>query len=440
MTTHSSHARRDLGTKYRVLLDISQQISRSLDLQEVLDHLLLALRSVVDYDAAGIFVLNRNVPVARGAAVNLIDGMATVGFPGIPERDDPMLRSGKGIVGHVVSTGENIIAEDVSRDPHYIEGRAGTRSEIAVPIISNGAVIGALNLESDRLAAFSAADEELLEAFAVAAAISIQKAVLHRQVLDKQRIDQQLKLAHEVQAGLLPAAAPAIPGYNIAGFNVPAWDIGGDYFDYLPLTGNRLGIVIADVSGKGLPAALLMATFRAALRSEVRKDRPIPDVINDVHGMLVESMDTSRFVTAVYGVLDPGPGTFTYINCGHCPPVLLRADGGREVLSTGRTALGMFCGQSALTSTAHLLPGDTLLLYTDGVVELTDSSDKEFGDERLGRVLADCAARPAIEIIETVLQAAHDHAGREHYDDDVTLVVVKRDPTSALDALPTRSR
>lgn len=417
---------RGSDVKYHLLLEISQQISRTIDLQEVLNHLLQSLRSVVDYDAAGIFVLNRSVPLGPGPITNMIAGMAVVGFPHIEARNDPMLRSGKGIVGHVIRTGETVVAPDVSLDERYIDGRAGTRSEIAVPIISNGQVIGALNLESGQLGIYSETDAELLEAFAVAAAISIEKSVLHRQVIEKHRIEQQLKLAHEVQASLLPAGAPFVSGYDIAGFNLPAWDVGGDYFDYFPLTDGRLGIVIADVSGKGVPAALLMATFRAALRSEVRKDRPIPAIIEDVHNMLAESMDTSQYVTAVYGTLDPRSGAFTYVNCGHSPPMLIRAGGRREFLPTGRRALGMFGSDPAATCAVHLGAGDTLLLYTDGVVELTDARDIEFGAARLGRVLTESAARPACEIIGELLRATRAYAGRERYDDDFTLVVVKR--------------
>jgi phosphoserine phosphatase RsbU/P len=428
MDTTAQLGARGPDAKYRLLLEISQQISRTIDLQEVLTHLLRSLRAVVDYDAAGIFVLNREVPLGPGAIANMIAGMATFGFAHIAEGNDPMLRSGKGIVGHVIRTGEPVVAPDVSRDPHYIAGRAGTQSEIAVPIVSNAEVIGALNLESDRLEAYSARDAELLEAFAVAAAISIEKSVLHRQVIEKHRIDRQLKLAQEVQSSLLPAAAPALEGYDIAGVNLPAWDVGGDYFDYFPLPDGQLGLVIADVSGKGVPAALLMATFRAALRSEVRKNRPIPAVIEDVHGMLVESMDTSRYVTAVYGVLDPRLGAFTYVNCGHNPPMLLRARGERELLPTGRAALGMFHGEPAAPCTVHLGASDTLLLYTDGVVELTDANQTEFGEARLGRALSDSAARPAREIIGALLDATRAYAGRERYDDDVTLVVVKREP------------
>lgn len=428
MEIPSRPASRSADTKYRLLLEISQQISRSLDLQDVLNQLLRSVRSVVECDAAGIFVLNRNMPFGFGGGPNLIAGMAAFGFPGLAEGNDPMLRSGRGIVGHVIRTGKPIIASDVATDPHYIEGRADTRSELAVPIISNAEVIGALNLESDRLDAYSAADAELLEAFAVAAAISIEKAVLHEQIVEKQRIEQQLKIAREVQASLLPAGPPIVAGYDIAGVNLPAWDIGGDYFDYFPLRDNRIALVIADVSGKGVPAALLMATFRAVLRNEVRRDRPIPVLINEVHATLVESMDSSRFVSAVYGMLDPPSGSFSYVNCGHNPPLLQRACGDYELLPTGRPALGMFGGEPTEPSTVELGPGDALLLYTDGVVELTDARFQEaFGEARLAQVLSECAARPARDILSALIDATRAHARRDRYDDDFTLVVVKRD-------------
>jgi serine phosphatase RsbU (regulator of sigma subunit) len=411
---------------YRLLLDISQQISRTTELEEVVAHLLRSVRSVVDFDAAGIFVLNRNVPFGLESGTNKIAAMATIGFEHIRTGTDPMLRSGKGIVGHVIHTGEPVIAPDVRLDMRYIAGRPQTRSEIAVPILSNEEVIGALNLESDRLDAFSASDAELLEAFAVAAAISIEKAILHRQMLEKHRLEQQIVTAREVQASLLPSRAPLVAGYDIAGLNLPAWDVGGDYFDYLPLPDGRLGLVIADVSGKGVPAALLMATFRAALRTEVRKPRPISAIIDDVHQTLVESMDNTRFVTAVYGVLDPRDATFTYVNCGHNPPMLLRAGGSCEFLPTDRWAVGMLASKPVTPSTVRLGRGDTLLLYTDGVIEVADANDDDFGEDRLVRVVSDAAVRPAREIIGALLEATRAHSGRTQYDDDFTLLVVKR--------------
>ena len=147
----------------------------------------------------------------------MIAAMATVGFEHMLPGHDPMLRSGKGIVGHVIRTGQIVVAPDVLDDPHYIEARVDTRSEIAIPIVTNTQVIGALNLESNRLDAFSDADAELLRAFAIAAAIGIEKARLHQEVVEKHLIDQQLRIARDVQAGLLPAGPPAIAGYDVSG-------------------------------------------------------------------------------------------------------------------------------------------------------------------------------------------------------------------------------
>ena len=418
----------DPETKYRLLLKISQDLSGTLELQDILRRLLAAVRSAIPYDAGGIFVLSRRVPIGRDARSHLIAGMALVGFPDTPRDDDPMLRSGKGVIGHVIRTGERVIAPDVRLDPRYVAGRPPTLSELAVPIVSNREVIGALNLESDRLDSFSPADAELLEFFAVAAAVSIEKAILHQHVLEKQRLEQQLAIAREVQASLLPAEAPRLAGYDVAGINLPTWAIGGDYFDYIPLAGDRLGLVVADVAGKGVPAALIMATFRAALRTELRSGDDLLSVVEEVDRVLLESMDRSRFVTAVFGVLDPGSGGFAYVNCGHNPPLVLRAGGGSDLLDRGRPALGMLGTWRAETGLARLDAGDMLVLYTDGVVELMAPDQVEFGVERLTGVLRESAGLPAEQIVTAVVESTRAYAGRVGYEDDFTLVVLKRGP------------
>jgi sigma-B regulation protein RsbU (phosphoserine phosphatase) len=414
-------------TKYRLLLEISRKISRTLELQDLLDQILESVRLAIPYDAGGIFVLHDSVPLAPGPTANLIAGVAQVGYDEWPRRENPMLRSGRGIVGHVIRTGETVVAPDVHRDSRYVVGRAATRSELAVPIVSNAQVIGALNLESDRKDAFGEADSEMLQFFAVAAAIAIEKALLHRQVLEKQRIEAQLRIARDVQAGLLPQAAPEVHGYDIAGVNLPTWEIGGDYYDYIPLPDGRLGMVVADVSGKGVPAALIMATFRAALRAELRREGRLVGVVEGINRILLDSTGASRFVTAVYGILDPGRGRFAYVNCGHNPPMLLGSRGGRIALDAGGPALGMVAEAAFASGEVALEPGDTLVLYTDGVVDLTDAQDVQYGLERLEGRLRAVAPMPAGDMILAVVDATRAFAGREGYADDFTLVVVKRE-------------
>jgi sigma-B regulation protein RsbU (phosphoserine phosphatase) len=328
----------------------------------------------------------------------------------------------------VIRTGESVTATDVRVDPRYVAGRAPTLSEVAVPISSGGHVIGALNLESDRVAAYSANDVQMLASFATAAAIFIDKAILHHQVLEKQHLDHQLMLAGEVQASLLPRDSPQVPGYDIAGINLPTMEIGGDYYDYIPLGGGRLGLVVADVSGKGVPAALIMATFRAALRSELRREVPIADVVDSVDRLLIDSMDWSRFVTAVFGILEPASGTFTYVNCGQTPPLLLRASGERVWLDRGGPALGMPIAAVRETASVHLETGDVLALYTDGVVEVFAEGGEEFGLARLEQVLRAAGAADARHIISAVVNATQSHAERSDYEDDFTLAVVRKLP------------
>jgi sigma-B regulation protein RsbU (phosphoserine phosphatase) len=415
-------------TKYRLLLEISRKISRTLELQEILDQILASVRLAIPHEAGGIFVLHENVPLAPGPAANLIAGMAAAGFDGGPAASDPMLRSGQGIVGHVIRTAETVLAPDVLGDPRYVAGRRTTRSELAVPIVSNERVIGALNVESDRPAAFSEADAELLQFFAAAAALAIEKALLHRQVLEKQRLESQLRIARQVQSGLLPATPPELPGYDVAAVNLPTWEIGGDYYDYIPLPDGRLGLVVADVSGKGVPAALIMATFRAALRTALRRDGCAVGVAEEMNRVLLEVTGAARFVTAVYGILDPASGRFAYVNCGHNPPLLLGADGRREVLDKGGPALGLVLAAGYEVAEITLAPGDLLALYTDGVVEPADATGQEFGRDRLEARLRAGAGLPAGDLVLAVVDATRTWVERLGYADDFTLVLVKRNP------------
>jgi phosphoserine phosphatase RsbU/P len=416
----------DLSQRYAILLELAQRISRTFDLPEILDTLLESVRRIVPYDAAGVFVLNHTLGLPGQPGDRAIAAMASVGFERDANRDDPMLRSGQGIIGRVITTGQPVVARDVRLDPHYVAGRRSSLSEVAVPISSNGKVIGALNLESDALGAYSSGDVAELTSFTAVAAISIEKAALHHHLLEKQHLEHHLALAHDVQAMMLPAAAPVVPGYDLAGINVPTMEIGGDYFDYLALAGGRWALVVADVSGKGMAAALIMATFRAALRAELRRAGSIEETVEAVNRLLRDSVDHSRYVTAVYGVLEPGSGAFTYMNCGQAPPILLRADGGCAWLDRGRPALGMPVNLPGESGCVVLEPGDVLVVYTDGVVELFDPGGEEYGRQRLEALLRSCAALSASELVSEVKRATIDFRAVAGYEDDFTLMVVKR--------------
>jgi phosphoserine phosphatase RsbU/P len=422
------------AAKYELLRDISYKIRDTLDLKVILNHLLDTVHQILPYDAAGIFVLNSDVlrtPYHRDRT--LIAGIAQRGFDQLPADLDPMLMEGKGIIGAVIRTGECVVLPDVRLDERYVAGRATTRSEIAVPIIRNRRPFGALNLESDRLDAFDEKDIEVLQFVADAASISIEKSILHTEILEKKRIDDQLQIAAELQERLLPAGPPQVKGYSIAGLCTPAYEVGGDYFDYVRLENGRLGIVVADVSGNGIAAALLMTSFRALFVPGARGGMSPAALMGQMNVLLPEFARKRDFITAFYGILDLASGAFTYANCGHNLPFLVRADGHIERLTKSGPSLSIIPDTQYETETVVLDEGDLLILYTDGVVEVFDSSHQEFGNERLEEVARRSREGPAGTVLREIVAATRSFLGEEPSHDDSTLVVIKRERHKTID-------
>src|SRR6476620_3449020 len=254
--------------KLRLLLDITKKISCSLDLHEVLNLVMDTLDSLIPYDASGIFVLQCKDPaeVPPGEEPCEFKSEAVRGYD-IDELSDLHLKLGEGFIGSVALSSQPVISPDVRNDPVYINARDRTRSEMVAPIISNEEVIGVFDLESDELNAYSEDDLDVLLLLASHVAIIIEKVMLHEQLIEKKRLQGQLEVARQVQLELLPARDPQLDGYDISAYNFPTEEVSGDYYDWVRIYGDEIGIVVADVSGKGVPAALLMAFLRASLRA-----------------------------------------------------------------------------------------------------------------------------------------------------------------------------
>jgi sigma-B regulation protein RsbU (phosphoserine phosphatase) len=414
--------------KYQLIRDISHQVRDTLDLDVILEHLLDVLKIVLDYDAAGIFVLNQDLVHERYTSPReMIAGICRRGFdPQFPE-EDAMLMHGLGITGFVILNGQSVIVPDVRLDERYIQGRQATLSEIVVPIIVSNRAIGALNLESDRLSAYIDDDIELLQFFADAAAISIQKSMLHRRLLEQELISKQLETASEVQSRLLPQDPPDLPGYDIAGICISADEIGGDYFDYIPLAGQRLGLTIADVSGHGISSALVMSAFRALLRTNARAKSSPAHIAMAINELLPEFTGDHHYVTALYAVLETISGNLTYINCGHPSPLLFRTDGALEKLDRRNAALGIIPGLDFTDHQISIGAGDLLVLYTDGVIELMNRQDEMFGIQRLSQVISENRAIAPAQLIDKIIEAAQDFSSNCEFRDDFTLLILRRE-------------
>src|SRR6266851_4513931 len=356
--------------KLRMLLDITKKISRSLDLQEVLNQVMDTLDSLIPYDAAGIFVLQcvDKALLAEGEEPCTFKAEAVRGYD-IDELSDLHLKLGEGFIGQVAVRGEPIISHDVLNDPVYINARGKTRSEMVAPIISNEEVIGVFDLESDELNAYSEDDLEVLMMLASQVAIIIEKVMLHEQLIEKKRLEGQLEVARQVQLELLPASDPVLPGYDISAYNFPTEEVSGDYYDWVRIYDDQIAIMIADVAGKGVPAALLMAFLRASLRAASHIGYAPQFSMSKVNYLLWESIERNQFVTAFYGILDATNGTLAYANAGHNPPLLVDADGNARFIEQGGLPLGMFRDTRYYEYYLTLEPGQTLVLYTDGVTE-----------------------------------------------------------------------
>jgi phosphoserine phosphatase RsbU/P len=413
--------------KYQLLKEISFKIKDTLDLNVILNHLLDALRTVIDYDAAGIFVLSEAIehPDYHFPGQK-IGGIAKRGYESTPLESDKMLSEGKGIIGYVINSKENLIIDDVRKDDRYIIGRKKTLSELAVPIIMNDKAIGALDVESDKLSAFNQNHLEILQFFADASAISLEKAILHHQILEKKKLEEQMQIAKDVQSSLLPANPPEIEGYEIAGVCIPTFEIGGDYYDYIKLDDNNLAIVIADVSGDGIPAALIMASFRAMLRNQLKINNEPAEIMNLLNQQIPEVSRKRDFITAFYAKLNFKEHICTYTNCGHNPPLLLRSNGKIELLEQGGAALNILEDVKFNFDSVKLEPGDQIIFYTDGVTEIFSEDSKEYGFERLQKVILDSQNKSASEIISNIVESTKNFSGTKLYRDDFTLVVLKR--------------
>jgi phosphoserine phosphatase RsbU/P len=354
-----------------------------------------------------------------------ISSIYTVGYD--PAQDDRLqLKIGQGLIGHVATTGVGVIVDDVSKDPHYINANSTTRSEIVVPIKIGDRMLGVINLESDELKMYGQRDMDLIQAFASQAAISLERARLHQSILEGKKLEQQMNIAREIQRSFLPKTDPMIAGYDIVGTNVSSGQVGGDYYDFIRIVDSHTGIAIGDVSGKGMPAALIMASFRASLIAEIRNNYSIRTICKKVNSLMLESLEPGNYVTAVYGVLDSRNHIFTFSNCGHNLPILLRKNGDVEYLREGGPVLGVADGAPYEERALMVNPGEVIVLYTDGVTEVFDKAGKEFGLERVVSIVKKNKSKSAREIQDAIHTAVLNFASPDHMFDDFTMIVIKR--------------
>ena len=327
----------------------------------------------------------------------------------------------RGMVGHVAATGKMRYARDVQQDPHYIACEPGISSEVSIPLKSAGSVIGVLCVAHHQVDAFSEDQLRVFQALAGHIAIAIVNARLFgRERFARERMQQESAEARVIQQALLLRPVPLIPGFAFETAWHPAGSVAGDWFDFIDLGRERYGIALADVSGKGMSAALLMSATRAILRSLAPLYSSPAQTLEHLNRTITEDLPTGKFVTMVYGVLDAASRTLTLASAGHLPPLLVNHHCSFLELDTG---LPLGLGASSYPQRTITLARDTqLLLYTDGITEAMDSKEEEYGPARL----IEHFLRPEASVGGLIADVRRFSAGSDQADDATAVLIRSR--------------
>lgn len=340
-------------------------------------------------------------------------------------------RISTGVRDRVLNEQTSILVNDVMSDEAFRGMQSLVQQQVrmfmAAPLQTNEQVIGLIYVDSPQLVhEFTVEDLNLLTVMANVAAIRIEHARLAEIEQAEKILAKDLEQAAIIQRQLLPSTAPVVPGVELAGYNMPCRTVGGDYYDFLTFSDGRLGIALGDVSGKAMPAALLMTSLQARVRVLAEQSSDVSDLVTRLNRHTAANCPSNRFISFFYSVLDPKTGDVVYSNAGHNPPLLVRTSGEVEKLDGGGLIMGLFPRAQYGSHAAHLEAGDLLVLFSDGVTEATDAQGNEFEEERLIEVLRANRHRSAAEIVQLVNSSVTEFCAGAPAADDLTLVALRR--------------
>jgi sigma-B regulation protein RsbU (phosphoserine phosphatase) len=330
------------------------------------------------------------------------------------------------LLGWMLLHKDTLLIDDPQHDERFrgLSWDESIRNVICLPLMLKSELIGVLTIYNKKgQTAFTEDDEQLLSIIGAQSAQILDNARLAK---EKGRMEEQLALAFDIPRNLLPDSPPILDGYDVAGSSKPAQSVGGDYFDFITVDEKRLAICLGDVSGKGLPASLLMANVQATLRGQTLVEAPANERIERANKLLCRCTDDERFVTLFYGVLDTGSNELTYCSAGHERPYLFSSDGTSRRLETGGLALGVFDTVAYEQETVPLNPGDVLVVYSDGITDAINETEEPYGENRLVELIGELVNEPASVLIDRVMKSVEAFAGNAPQFDDLTLLAVRR--------------
>ena len=417
----------------------NRRLRQAIEELSIINEVSTAVSSTSSLDATVELIVQKcvkHLKVDQGAVLlfdNLERGSALKTMIRKVENDSGVipLRLGDQITGWMLKHQRPLIVNDFAADTGFRAPMSGAeiRSLLCVPMKLKGRLIGVVNVFNKKGGiGFSAGDQRLLSIIATQSAQVVENARLMEEEKALEILQEELRLAREIQKNLLPKHPPRVAGYGVAGLSEPAKRVGGDYFDFLDLGNDRLGLCLADVSGKGITAALLMSNVQATIRSQGRLAPDVDACVSRSNDMLHASTDSDKFVTMFYGVLNTRTHRLEYCNAGHNPPIMLARGGGPRLLETGGPVLGVLPGFPYERGEAEFRPGQTLLVYSDGFSEAMNHRFEEFGEDRLRSSAESNAAMPPGELVNALLGEVNAFCGDAPQADDMTIMAVQRLP------------
>ena len=421
MQNNAEIARLELKiSRLSTLIEVNGIISSSLNLDQILENVMTISKQVMNADASSLMLIDERTH-------ELVYQVA-LGEVGEKLKQEFRLKMGQGIAGTVAEEGKALLIEDVYTHPKFFKGHDEatgyrTKSMIAVPLKVGERITGIAQV-INRLDGkpFNTDDLELFTALCSMAAIAIENAKMHRSLMEKQRLVKDMEFARTVQESFLPQHTPEMQSYKFSAHYTPAQEVGGDFYDFIRLDRGRTGIVIGDVSGKGVPAALYMAKLGSDLRTLAFTESDPAAALTKLNVLLAERSRRGMFATLLYIELDGDTGRLTMANAGHLPPLIKKADGTVSKLPTaGSAPLGILPTLSFTQHVASLEPGDTVILYTDGIIEAMNAREELYGYERFESLIEVSPASP--EALKTaIVEDVNRFTGLSPQHDDMTLV------------------
>lgn len=404
------------------LYQLTTLVAGKFTLQEVLDKLAEAAVNITGVKACSIRLLDEESGKLKMRSTHGLS--EEYRNKGVVSKDDAVIRS--------AFAGEAVVLDDMRVDGRvkYREATLRERlvSQLTVSMCFRGKAIGVLRLYSPRPKRFEEDDISLARVVASQCAVAITNARLYASAIEGARIAEQMRLAGHVQRRMVPQKAPLIPGLDIAGIYIPCFDVGGDFYDIFKVGENRVAIVIADVMGKGIPAAIMMSWFKGLVRAlaanKGNSSESMQKIINRINRMVCSECEGGEFITLFYAIIDVKNMGLSYCNCGHEPTVLIR-DGQITELSTGGLVLGVEPQAEYEVGQIGLMKGDCLLFYTDGLIDAANFEEELWSRGRMMETAKKFVSGSAKQMVDNILGYRRRFAGLARQVDDTSLIVVK---------------